>query len=229
MIRLTRWFVLLALLSSVAPLPAVAIPSPADSSIPCGILFVGRTGTSADPLGTFEIVVRDLAHNGLPGAEVRIVFDDCLGNGDLRVSSAPPGSSASIVCAPGSVEVHGTTGTSGDMHAVFRASLVGGGFGANADGFSEPPDCEFHLRGCATVYADGVNMGRVSVARLDADGVNGLGPPDIAYWLADSFGTQYLARSDFDFNGVLRAPDLSILLQAIFDGGSTSSAASYCE
>ncbi len=202
------------------------VPSPADSSIPCGFLFVGKISATADPLGAFEIVVRDLAQNPIPGAEISIVFDGCLRAGDLRVAGVQPDPTASVVCGGGAVMVRARGGGDG----AFRSSLVGGGSGNASGGFSGPPDCTF-LRsgGCATVYGDGVNLGMVAVARLDADGANGLGPPDISCWLTDSFASDYLARSDFDFSGATSAPDLSILLRAIFAEGSRSSATTYCQ
>lgn len=223
--RLVRCFVIVTTTLMTAKAGA-GVPSPADSSIPCGFLFVGKIGATADPLGAFEIVVRDLAQNPIPGAEISIVFDDCLRAGDLRVAGVQPDPTTSVVCGPGSVMVRATSGGDG----AFRSSLVGGGSGNASGGFNGAPDCTF-LRsgGCATVYGDGVNLGMVAVARLDADGENGLGPPDIACWLTDAFASGYLARSDFDFNGTTRAPDLSVLLQAILAGRSQSSAAAFCQ
>ena len=201
-------------------------PSPVDSTIPCGILFVGRVGTIGDRIGEFEIVVRDLAQNPMPAVPLRIVFDQCMLAGDLRLASEQPDASVSAICGPGPVELRATTEASG----AIRSRFVGGGSGNATGGFSTPPTCSAGSSGgCAVIYADGYFFSRVAVARLDADGANGLGPPDIACWLADSFAPGYLARSDFDFSGVTSAPDLSILLRAILAEGSQSSAATYCQ
>ena len=47
-----------------------AVPSPADSDIPCGINLVGTTGGVADAHGEVTIVIRDLSHNPIPGSAV---------------------------------------------------------------------------------------------------------------------------------------------------------------
>ncbi len=201
-------------------------PSAVDSSIPCGILFVGKVGTIGDRIGTFEIVVRDLAQNPMPAVPLRIVFDDCLRAGDVRIASAQPDASVSVVCGPESVEIRATTESSG----AFISRFVGGGSGNVVGGFNAPPSCSAVSQGgCAILYADGVFLSRIAVARFDADGANGIGPPDIACWLADSFAPDYLARSDFDFSGTTNVSDLSILLRASLAGGSQSSAAAYCQ
>jgi hypothetical protein len=221
----SRWAAAAAVMFVVTQAQA-GVPSSADSDVPCGILFVGQTNGVADPLGAFEIVIRDLAGNGEGASDIQIVLDDCVRAGDLRVASIQPTPGATVICGAGGVQIRAVANAAG----TFRASLVGGGNGNTSGGSSVRPDCSF-LRsgGCAVVYADGVWMGRVAIARLDADGQNGIGPADIALWLTDSFATRYLARSDFDFDGSVQAPDLSMLLQAAFGGGSRNSSTGYCQ
>ena len=65
-----------------------AVPSPADSDIPCGINLVGTTGGVADAHGEVTIVIRDLSHNPIPGSAVVLDLNSC--EIDSRICQAQP-------------------------------------------------------------------------------------------------------------------------------------------
>src|SRR5206468_3037498 len=63
--------------------------------------------------------------------------------------------------------------------------------------------------GCAPVRAGSppVVVRQLSVAAFDQDGVNGVNALDEALWRDDFASGQYRARSDYDHNGIIGAPD----------------------
>lgn len=60
----------LVLLVGAASAAAQGVPSPANSTLPPMIALVGSTNGVPAALGAFEVVVRDLANNPVPGAAV---------------------------------------------------------------------------------------------------------------------------------------------------------------
>ena len=62
-----------AWLAGAGPVRAQGVPSPANSTAPQTIALVGATaGVPAQGPGAFEVVIRDLANNPLPGVTVTV-------------------------------------------------------------------------------------------------------------------------------------------------------------
>jgi hypothetical protein len=193
-----------------------AVPSPADSTIPCGINLVGTTGGVADAQGMFTIVVRDLAQNPIAGSSVVIDFDACTP--DIQICSVQPVSGVTADCLTEGVgEVTAVTDGSGTV----MISIVGG---AN-NTFTNAPAAGSN---CGIIFADGVNLGPVNVGAFDQNGSGGVNPADVSVWLADSFDGDLEGRSDFNCAGGVNPADLSVLLGVSLGGGSATSCGSYC-
>ena len=224
--KLARALVL-PLLAGWACLAAADVPSPSNSTIPCGIRLAGLTNSVPDAAAKFEIVVRKLSNQLVQGSTVVIEFVDCKGptQDDVRIAADQQAAGVYTYCQSGTEEVRGITGADGAV----RMTVIGGGFPTPHPGYATPPDCNARYGGCARVYADGVLLGYMSVGLYDEDGVNGLNPVDVSMWLADALHTPYSARSDLDFDGTVAPPDLSLWLSAFFGNGSRSSATAYCQ
>jgi len=215
MTGLLRKAMLLACSGVLAASSAMAaVPSPADSSVPCGLNLVGSTGGVADVRGDLTIIIRDLALTPIAGSSVVINFNACTP--DIRVCSVQPAAGVTASC-PGTVgEISGVTDGSGTivLRIVGGANNVGG---SAAAGFK-----------CATVYADGVNMGTINVGAFDQNGGGGVNPTDISLFLPDSFDGDFEGRSDYNCSNTVNPTDLSLLLGASLGGGSGSSCGAYC-
>jgi hypothetical protein len=192
-----------------------AVPSPADSDVPCGLNLVGTTGGVADVRGEFTITVRDLAHNPIIGSSVVVDFNGCAV--DIRVCSVQPVAGVTADCSGAVGEINAVTNGVGSV--VLR--IVGGA----RNTASGSPASPFK---CATVYADGVNLGTINVGAFDENGSGGVNPADIAVWLPDSFDGDFEGRSDFNCTGTVNPADLALLLGASLGGGSAASCGAYC-
>jgi hypothetical protein len=192
-----------------------AVPSPADSDVPCGFNLVGTTGGVADARGEFTITVRDLAHNPIIGSSVVIDFNACAV--DIRICSVQPVAGVTADCSGAVGEINAVTNGAGAV--VLR--IVGGArntaSGSPAAGFK-----------CATVYADGVNLGTINVGAYDENGAGGVNPADISLFLPDSFDGDYEGRSDFNCSQTVNPADLSLLIGTSLGGGSAASCGAYC-
>jgi len=194
-----------------------AVPSPADSDVPCGLNLIGTTGGVADSRGQFTVVVRDLAHNPIAGSSVVIDFNAC--NVDIRVCSVQPVAGVTADCSGAVGSISAVTDGSGSV--VLR--IVGGArntaFGTPGAGFK-----------CATVYADGVNLGNMNVGAYDENGSGGVNPADISVFLPDSFRfpTFYVGRSDFNCTQNINPADLSLILGVSLGAASFNSCSAYC-
>ena len=191
-----------------------AVPSPADSQVPCGLNLVGSTGGVADSRGSFTIIVRDLAQNPIPGSSVVIDFNACTP--DIRVCSVQPAGGVTADCAGVVGEINAVTDGAGTvvLRIVGGANNVGG---SAAAGFK-----------CATVYADGVNLGTINVGAFDQNGGGGVNPTDLSLFLPDSFDGDFEGRSDYNCSNTVNPTDLSLLLGASLGGGSATSCTVYC-
>jgi len=192
-----------------------AVPSPADSDVPCGLNLVGSTSGVADSRGEFTITVRDLAHNPIAGSSVVIDFNAC--SVDIRVCSVQPVAGVTADCSGAVGEINAVTDGAGTV--VLR--IVGGARNIASGSPASPFKC-------ATVYADGVNLGNINVGAYDENGAGGVNPADISVWLPDSFDADYVGRSDFNCTNTVNPADLSLLLGVSLGGGSFASCASYC-
>lgn len=189
---------------------ARAVPSAANSSIPSHVVMVGRLAALADTgLGSFTIVVRDLANNPIANATVEFRVLNCEG---ARLSANPLQPGVTARCA-----THGYTAVS-DVHGEVRMCLVGGGTVGSPPGAGP----------CAQVFAAGVLLGTSSVAIFDLDGTGGVGINDLSQWLTDFGLNEPISRSDFDGSGSVTISDLSVWLDAWSRGTSAEGATSYC-
>lgn len=192
-----------------------AVPSPADSDVPCGLNLVGSTGGVADVRGEFTITVRDLAHNPIAGSSVVIDFNAC--STDIRICSVQPVAGVTADCSGAVGEINAVTNGAGAV--VLR--IVGGARNIASGSPASPFKC-------ATVYADGVNLGNINVGAYDENASGGVNPADVSVWLPDSFDADYEGRSDFNCSGTINPADLSLLLGVSLGGGSATSCSAYC-
>ena len=197
-----------------------SVPSPCNSTLPCGIPVVGQTASVADPLGQFTITVKDLANAPVANSSVVIDFSACCN--DVHLSSTQWGAGVTVDVPTKTVRAIG------NASGVVTFRIMGG-----ADAAAISPS-----GGCAKVYADGVLLSdgtcqpasvQVAVYDLNGDlgGGAGMGPADLSVWLADFFATPspYRARADYDFNVLctkdIGPADLSKWLAVFFGNGST--------
>jgi len=196
--------------SLAAAQPVSAVPSAANSRIPIHVVVVGRRAALADTgLGSFTIVVRDVANNPVANATVEFRVLNCDG---ARLSSDTYQAGVTARCA-----THGYTAVS-DVHGEVRMCLVGGGTVGSPPGAGP----------CGQVFAAGVLLGTPSVALFDLDGAGGIGINDLALWLTDFGLNEPISRSDFDGSGNVTVSDLSVWLDAWGRGTSAEGATSYC-
>ena len=188
------------------------IPDPAHSDVPDLITLVGcgANGT-ADPFGTFAIVVRDYAGTAHGNQQVILDFHACP---DIRVCADQGDPNVLVDCPSQTVR----TLTDPDGRATFR--VIGCAANTGASPGSIGPSL--------AVYADGVLLKVVRVAALDQDGSGGVSAGDLSMFLSDYFSGQSFARSDYDGDGALGARDLSRWLSAYFAAGSPMSGVAAC-
>ena len=150
----------------------------------------------------------------IPGSSVVIDFNACTP--DIRLCSVQPAGGVTADCAGVVGEINAVTDGAGTV--VLR--IVGG---ANNSGGSAAAGFK-----CATVYADGVNLGTINVGAYDQNGGGGVNPTDLSLFLPDSFDGDFEGRSDYNCSNTVNPTDLSLLLGASLGGGSFNSCAAYC-
>src|SRR5262245_11313035 len=84
-----------ALLSVVLAAPALSEPIPPNSTTPSCISLVGSNGGVPAAVGTFTVVVRDLANNPVANAAVVIDLGPCV---DLHVCADQLDPAATVNC-----------------------------------------------------------------------------------------------------------------------------------
>jgi len=201
-----------------------AVPSPADSDVPCGINLVGTHSGIADSHGTFSIVVRDLAHNPIAGSAVVIDFNSCTASGgvqDIRICSTQAVTGVTANCAGVVGSINAVTDGSGTI----TIAVIGGA----KNTAPHTPGTGFK---CATVYADGVNLGNVNVGAFDENGVGGVNPADVSVMINDSLdfagSAVYRGRSDFNCTNSVNPADISLELGVSLGFLSLTSCGTYC-
>jgi len=198
-----------------------SVPSPCNSTIPCGISIVGNTGGAADVKGQFSVSIRDLANNPVANASVVVDFSACCNDIRLSTTQLAPGVTLDVPTK--------TVRAIADAGGIATFIVMGG-----ASELGATP-----ATGCAKIYADGVLITdgvckppSVQVAAYDLNGAllggAGVGPADLSRWLADFFSTPtpYRARSDYDYSVLCTQDtgpaDLSKWLALFFGSGSTA-------
>jgi len=224
---LVRWLSTTAVLATAAlAVPPAALggpPHPTNSTVPCGIRLVGASAGVADPAGELVFMMRNIGGDAVEGASIALDFRAC--GSDVRIASTQP-EGVFVLCGDRIVT------TVSDHQGMARIRILGAarnltgaapGEGHHSScGGSGPP-------GCVSIYGDGVLLGTAAVAAYDQNGAGGVNPTDTSLWLDDAFRTIFVTRSDLDFNGVIGPADLSLLLSVLLAGGSTQSAAGFCD
>lgn len=206
-----RWLLGAAItaLYALAPVLAMAkVPSPANSTVPAHVTLVGcdQFG-SPDPAGTITCVIRNLANIPEPGA---IVVIDFTQTPDMQPSMVQPDPGVWVNCMAGSRMLSALC----DNNGAVTFHVVGSATHTGASGANDQR---------VTIMANGVLMDSPTVSAFDEDGVNGVGPADLADFMQDFFSGQYWERSDFDGNGALDPNDLSLWVKEFFSGESVHS------
>jgi hypothetical protein len=191
--------------AGVASLP----PDPANSTVPPCITLVGTNGAVPASSGAFQVVIRDLANNPVPGATVTVDLSLVT---DVRLCSDQLDPSLVLDCA--NRRVTATTDLAG--RAFF--TLLGGGNPGGARTFPNG----------GRVYWDGFLIASPSVNTFDADGEAGVGANDFSLWFADFVSGFQFERSDYDCSGDIGANDLSVWLGAFGSGTQIASCAASC-
>jgi hypothetical protein len=231
MIRLASKAMLLSALGVMAAGAVLAgVPNATNSNlnaqvfgVPGPILILGgRSGGGvADPRCEKQITVKDAANNPVANSVVTINFANCDNGADnIRLANTQPFNT--LNCAAQSVSA--TTNASGV--AVFR--IVGAAFaaGSGTAGVGE---------GCATVTADGVPLGALSVATADLSGnLAGVGNNDFLMASQAIFNAALCApcyRSRINYVGAVGTydnADFTYFSQTFSILGSSSNAAAFC-
>jgi hypothetical protein len=203
-------FCALALCSATGSV--AGIPQPGTSTVPAHITLVGSHAASPDAVGTFTVIVRNIAHNPRVNAAVDVDLSGCT---DLEMCADQLDPSATVNCAAKLVRKF--TDTNGSV----SFTVLGG---------SNGPGRATTLLGGAKVFASGVLLGTPTASALDLDGVNGVGIDDLSVWLADfgAPGSPAYGRSDFDGDGKIDINDLSLWVTAYGAGGSVQGCAASC-
>jgi len=194
----------------------------ADCDAPCGFDLVGTTASgTADSHGTFSMVVRDSAHNLLPGVDVSIDFSACF---DIHVATVQPDPAVTVTCSNGATVVHKKT----DANGAVTFSLVGS---ARLQGPHEP-GAGFK---CATLRISGnaCDGASVNVGAYDLNGVGGVNPADISLIINDSLDYAghgvYVGRSDYNCTNSVNPADIAALIAVSLSFQSLNSGTAYCQ
>ncbi len=192
-----------------------SVPSAGTSTVGTSINLGGTTGGAVDILALKTITVRDAANNPVPNSVVIINFSVCTA-GDIRLCSVQPGLTLGQSVSCGAKTITGATNASG----VVSFTIAGGA----ANGGGNPPGVG---AGCASVTADGVPLGSLTVGCPDENSINGVDATDTANYFGDRFGA-YRGRSDLNGDGVVDVLDTARYFQFRFGGGSTASCGVNC-
>lgn len=202
------------------------VPNAGNSSIGSGITLVGTAGGVADVKGQKLIVVRDALNQPVQNSTVTINFSAAANGSDIRLCSTQPFAGVGVSC--GNKEVVALTDATGTatFRVVGHSINPGGGTpGAPAPGFGA---------GAATVKADGVTLGTLTVSTADENGAQGCNTVDLALMLNDNFSdvpataANERGRSDFNADGKVNVVDVALFLNIKNANGSTASCAVDC-
>ena len=185
-----------------------APPSVINGTFPTCVRLVASDGAqAARAFGEFEVVVRDLANNPVPGAVIRVDFSVIP---ELHIAADQHDPDAIVDCGGKSVskiaDVNG--------RAVF--CIVGSNI---------PGAAAVTLLGGCRIFANGILGAFPTAIAFDLDGMGGVDGGDLSVFLTDFFSGQSFGRSDYDCDGNLGGGDLSYWLAAFGSGTQLVSAA----
>src|SRR5262245_47026067 len=198
----------------VAGAAMAGVPDPAASSIGVVINLGGNTAGTVDVRAEKTMTIRDAFNNPIGNSTVVITFTNCTSQ-DIRLCNNQPNHPGALFnCAAKTV----TAVTNAAGVATFRVAGGANNNGGNPAGA---------LAGCATVQADGVPMGSLTVGAPDENNTGGVTVADLSSFAGDRFGL-YRGRSDFNGDNAVTVADLAIFSQFRFGGGSNASCAAGC-
>jgi hypothetical protein len=171
------------------------------------VRLVGSDGTQAPQLlGSFELVILDLASNPMPGVSLGV---DLSAIPELLIAADQLDPEAIVDCAGKSV----TKISDANGRAVF--CIVGASTGSGS---------AVTLLGGGRIFADDRLCASPTATAFDLDGKLGVGAGDMAVWLSDFASGQPYGRCDYDCSGYVGAGDLAFWLRAFASGTQVVSA-----
>lgn len=191
-------------LACAAPVARADDPGPLPWTVPHLIPVTGHDGVGhPDPAGEVTIVIRDLANNPVPGAQVVLDFSGC---NELRLCADAHEAGVTVNCAAKTVSAFTNANGLVRLHVIGTSVAAPGGPGAGMS--------------CARIYANGILGSLATVAIYDLSGGNGLTPADLSAWMDDFFSGSYVGRADYDDSGIVGPGDLSKWLEVFFAANS---------
>jgi hypothetical protein len=205
---------LIRMLCALVLLPAAAAAMPCgacNSSSPACISLVGSNGVvPASDVGSFTVIIRDIANNPIVGANVVIDLSGAL---DVEICADQLDPGLVVNCAAKTVS-HAT-----DANGSVTFTILGGSNGAgNAS----------TLLGGGKIFANGTLIQSPTISAYDLDGSGGVGANDFSAWLGDFGSGLPYGRSDYDCSGTVGVNDLSLWLKAFGSGTMSVSCGASC-
>jgi hypothetical protein len=179
-------------------------PSPATSTITC-VNLVGTTGGMVDPNAPVTWTIRDAMSNPVPNASVTINFTSCTTQ-DIRLGQTQPDPGTLVNCTAKTI----TKVANGSGQVTFR--IVGSANNVN--------NASGHTTGCASIQANGVPMGSVTVSAFDQNLTGSVTSSDLSKFATDFYGV-FRARSDHNCTGTVTSSDLARFAIVFYGNGST--------
>ena len=196
------FFTILAAAVLGAAATAWADPDPSQSTGPDHIVLVGVHQGVPDPIGRFDVVVRDAVGTPMPSQPVTIDFSAC---GDLVASASQPFPGQTVDCDGKTV-----TATS-DANGVARFLVAGSVLHRGPASLANTVRI---LAGASNVFIKNIQ----TVACFDLDGVNGIDANDLALYACDLCqglccitGCPLPQRTDYNQDGVNTVADETVL------------------
>jgi hypothetical protein len=209
-----------------ASVAMAGVPDAAHSAIGVAMPLVGTTSGTPDVKGQKLIIVKDAGGTPVQNSTVTISFLNAAA-ADIRLCTTQPFAGVGVSCPNKEVvALTDATGTATFRVVGFAVNPGGGVFNAPAPGYGANG---------ASVKADGVPLGTLTVSAFDENGTSGVNTVDIALFLNDRFSfnpgnavATERGRSDFDGNGLINPVDLALILGVRGAGGSSVSCAAAC-
>jgi hypothetical protein len=198
------------------------VPNRANSSFPDGavagqgITLVGFNAANTpreDAAGEFSVTVRDINNAVISGVKVDIEFGACTP--DIRIANTQTFGTTTVDCLTKKVsQVTNVLGV-----ATFR--ILGG-----ASNAGNSPGAAIN---CGAISAEGVFFSNVTIAAMDqTGGLNGVLANDLSVVVSDILNGASVGRSDFNFNDLLQANDLSVHVGYVLSNRSSAGTLSAC-
>ena len=190
----------------VAGVAMAGTRSASTSTKPACVRLVGDNGTTVDPTGAFTIVVRDLANNTVANSNVVLDFSACT---ESHIGDQTAQKFAGMTVTTLGKKVSAITNSVGVASFNIEGAIDGTGTG--------PVPA---AAGCATVSADNVPLGTITVVAINSDvkvgvaGSNAVNAADISAMIQRQLPAiqPYKASSDLNCDGAMNPADVSVLI-----------------